>query len=158
MASGVNDQMVLMATNSFYITNTAGVAPSSAARLINTSSGAFLTVGGTWTNSSDRNLKENFTPIDREWVLSRVAELPITMWNYMSENKDVKHIGPTAQDFHAMFGVGSDDKSISTVDPAGVALVAIQQLVLENEKLRSEIEELRRLVKSIAPGKEEGGK
>jgi len=157
-ASGINDQMVLMAENNFYITNTTGVAPSSAQRLINTSSGAYLTTGGTWTNSSDRNLKENLTPVDRRWVLSKVAELPITMWNYRAESRDAKHIGPTAQDFYALFGVGSDDKSISTVDPAGIALVAIQQLALENQALRSEMEELRTLVKFMASSKEEGGK
>jgi len=33
-----------------------------------------------------------------------------------------------AQDFHAAFHVGADDKSISTVDERGVALAAIQGL------------------------------
>jgi trimeric autotransporter adhesin len=158
VASCVINQMVLMAGNGFYLTNTAGVAPNEPDRLINTSSGGYLTVGGTWTNSSDKNLKENFTPIDKEGVLSKVIELPIAMWNYTSESNEAKHIGPTSQDFHALFGVGSDDKSISTVDPAGVALVAIQQLALENQKLRSEMEDLRNLVKSMASGKGKGGK
>jgi hypothetical protein len=33
-----------------------------------------------------------------------------------------------AQDFHAAFGVGEDDRHISTVDADGVALAAIQAL------------------------------
>lgn len=33
-----------------------------------------------------------------------------------------------AQDFHAAFGVGADDKRISTVDTDGVALAALQGL------------------------------
>jgi hypothetical protein len=33
-----------------------------------------------------------------------------------------------AQDFHAAFGVGTDDKHIATVDADGVALAAIQGL------------------------------
>jgi hypothetical protein len=40
----------------------------------------------------------------------------------------VRHIGPTAQDFYAAFGVGEDNTHISTVDADGVALAAIQGL------------------------------
>jgi hypothetical protein len=40
----------------------------------------------------------------------------------------VRHIGPVAQDFHAAFNVGADDKHIATVDADGVALAAIQGL------------------------------
>ncbi len=38
-----------------------------------------------------------------------------------------------AQDFHAAFGVGPDDKHIGTMDDDGVALAAIQGL---NERLQ----------------------
>jgi hypothetical protein len=40
----------------------------------------------------------------------------------------VRHLGPTAQDFYEVFGLGDDDKYISTVDADGVALAAIQAL------------------------------
>jgi hypothetical protein len=44
-----------------------------------------------------------------------------------------------AQDFHAAFQLnGSDDKHISVIDEAGVALVAIQGL---NQKLEAEAKE-----------------
>jgi hypothetical protein len=36
-----------------------------------------------------------------------------------------------AQDFHAAFGLGSDDKSISTLDTDGVTLAAIKGLIEE---------------------------
>ncbi len=38
------------------------------------------------------------------------------------------HIGPISQDFNPLFEVGKDDKTISTIDPAGVALVVIQEV------------------------------
>lgn len=38
------------------------------------------------------------------------------------------HLGPMAQDFHAAFNVGMDDKHMATVDEEGVALAAIQGL------------------------------
>jgi hypothetical protein len=43
-----------------------------------------------------------------------------------------------AQDFHAAFGVGDSDKTISTVDADGVALAAIQGL---NQKLEAAVKQ-----------------
>ena len=85
--------------------------------------------------TSDRNLKENFTPISPQDTLAKVAALPISRWNFKNDNA-VAHVGPMAQDFYATFGVGADDKHIATVDEEGVALAAIQGL---NEKLEAQI-------------------
>lgn len=41
-----------------------------------------------------------------------------------------------AQDFYALFNLGNDDKSISTIDPAGIALAGVQQLKKENDELK----------------------
>jgi trimeric autotransporter adhesin len=94
-----------------------------------------LTVNGTFVSASDRNQKECFQAVDPGEVLARVAALPITAWSY-KEDRDTRHIGPMAQDFHAAFGVGPDDKHITTVDADGVALAAIQGL---NQKLERQI-------------------
>jgi hypothetical protein len=102
-------------------------------------SGARCTAGGVWTNASDANLKENFQPVDADELLEKVAALPITKWNYRSEDPSITHIGPTAQDFLKTFGVGGDDKSISTIDPSGIALVAIQALLERVESLEAEL-------------------
>lgn len=96
--------------------------------LLATDSGAYLTRGGTWANSSDRSLKTGFATINGQQVLEQLAHLPITSWNYISEGSDTLHVGPTAQDFYAAFGLGSDDKHIATVDADGIALAAIQGL------------------------------
>jgi Chaperone of endosialidase len=84
--------------------------------------------GGVWTNASDRNLKENFNSINNTQVLAKINAMSIETWNYKSEGKSVRHLGPVAQDFYAAFGLGLDDKHISTVDEGGVALAAIQEL------------------------------
>jgi hypothetical protein len=91
--------------------------------------------GTTWANASDRNAKENFQPVNGLDVLRAVAALPLSRWNYKAD-KTSEHIGPMAQDFYASFGVGSDDKHISTVDADGVALAAIQGL---NQTLQAEL-------------------
>jgi hypothetical protein len=102
-----------------------------------TSSG--LTVRGTFVSSSDRNAKAGFEPIDARAVLEKVAALPITRWQYTNDPA-ITHLGPVAQDFHAAFGLGCDDKHIATVDADGVALAAIQGL---NQKVESENAALR---------------
>jgi hypothetical protein len=71
------------------------------------------------------------------------------MWNYKSEDATVRHIGPTAQDFYAAFGLGGDDRSISTIDPSGVALAAIQELYRENKQLRERVEKLEAAVQAL---------
>ena len=76
----------------------------------------------------DRNVKENFQPVDGREVLTRLAAMPITTWNGKAQSSDIRHMGPVAQDFHAAFGLGGTDKGIATVDADGVALAAIQGL------------------------------
>ncbi len=91
-------------------------------------SGAYVSVGGSWENSSDRNLKENFTPLNADEILQKISQLEITQWNYKTEADSVRHIGPVAQDFYGVFGLGNTDRAISTIDPAGIALLGIQGL------------------------------
>jgi len=86
--------------------------------------------------TSDRNAKENFKPLDPQDVLARVATLPVQSWNFKGDSET--HVGPVAQDFHAAFGLGPDDKHIATVDADGVALAAIQGL---NLRLEAQVKE-----------------
>ncbi len=95
---------------------------------ITTMTGARLTLAGVWTNASDAALKENFTAVDGQTVLANLAEMPISNWNSKAEDASIRHMGPTAQDFYAAFGLGDSDTSIGTVDADGVALAAIQGL------------------------------
>jgi hypothetical protein len=101
--------------------------------------GAKLAPGsGTWASASDRNLKTDVARIDDAAVLDKVAALPIERWSYKSE-RGVRHVGPMAQDFYAAFGVGEDDKHITSIDEDGVALAAIKALHAENAHLRARL-------------------
>lgn len=84
--------------------------------------------GGSWGCSSDRNVKENFQPVDGKAILAKLADLPITTWNAIGTDPAVRRMGPMAQDFYAAFGLGDDDKVITTGDLDGVALASIQGL------------------------------
>lgn len=102
-----------------------GVVPASSP--IQAASGATLSVGGTWTNASDVALKHRFEPVTPARILDAVAALAVSKWEYLAE-PGVEHIGPTAQDFKAAFGIGGSDKGISTVDAIGVLMAAVQAL------------------------------
>jgi len=92
--------------------------------------------------TSDRIAKENFASLNSQTVLAKVAALPVTEWNYKTDDSAQKHIGPMAQDFHAAFGLnGADDTHISTVDEGGVALAAIQGLNQKVEEKEATIQE-----------------
>ena len=94
-----------------------------------TPTGVKLSPGsGTWASLCDRNSKANFASVNTRTVLEKVAALPLQTWNYKDQGENIRHIGPVAQDFHAAFGVGDDDRTITTVDADGVALAAIQGL------------------------------
>jgi hypothetical protein len=137
------------------------VTPDDPAKLLNTNTGAYLSQGGVWTNTSDASLKENFQPVETVELLEKISALPIMRWNYRSEPNAVQHIGPTAQDFHALFGVGADDRTISTIDPAGIALAAIQLLYAktkEIDELRAEVARLQQTVGALSTQQRDGGR
>ena len=104
---------------------------------------------GSWSSLSDRNAKTNFAPVNSRELLDRLAQLPIQTWNYKSQRESVRHIGPMAQDFHAAFAVGEDDRHIATVDEAGVALAAIQRLIQKVEQKETEITELKQRLEKL---------
>jgi len=109
--------------------------------------GATLAPGsGAWASTSDRNMKTDIRGLDDAKVLDRVGSLPIGTWSYVTE-RGVRHVGPMAQDFYAAFGVGEDDRHITSIDEDGVALAAIKalhgQLRSQSKSARSAIATLR---------------
>lgn len=133
-----------VATTRLLITDSGrvGLGTNSPTHPLHLANGAYCTAAGVWTSVCDRNAKENFTPVHGREILAKVAALPITEWKYKVETNGVRHLGPTAQDFHAAFGLGQSDKTIGAVDADGVTLAAIQGL---NALLNEQREEIRAL-------------
>lgn len=121
------------------------------------STGCDLPAGsGDWSCTSSRLTKDDFRPLDGETVLGKVAGLSIQEWSYKTE-RGVRHVGPTAEDFHAAFGLGPDSKSIGLIDENGISLLAIQALETrtaalkrDNDELRTRISKLEALVNQLA--------
>jgi hypothetical protein len=109
-----------------------------------------------WSSLSDRHSKHRFEALDGETVLARLAAMPVQTWSYKAQDDAIRHAGPTAQDFHAAFGLGEDPLRISTIDADGIALAAARALEArtrtqadELSALRAQVEALRRLVAAL---------
>ena len=101
-----------------------------------------MVIQGTLTEMSDRSRKTGITPVEPGEILEKVLELPIAHWRQRDGDPGVRHLGPMAQDFHALFGLGVDDRHIATIDTSGVALAAIQGLHRELEERQVRVEAL----------------
>ncbi len=123
------------------------------------STGAYLAPGSeTWqqVSASDRALKENLAPVDSQEILARLADVPITTWNYKASETGARHISPMAQDFYAAFGVGEDNKHLSALDTNGVALAAIQGLYTQNQALQQQVNDLEARLSALESGNSAG--
>lgn len=107
-----------------------------------------------WSNYCDRNKKENFEPINGEWLLGKIKNIPITKWSYKKTDPNEKYIGPMAQDFYAAFQLnGTDSLGINSISIDGVNMAGVialekrtseikailQVLIDENRKLKEQL-------------------
>ena len=152
--SSVDADFASSAANEFNVRASGGTRIYSNSAL---TMGVTLAAGASaWVAVSDSNLKRNIRTLDGKEMLEKVLQLPIKRWSYKAQDASIEHIGPMAQDFYPLFQVGDDQKTISTIDPPGIALAAIQGLYqiveeqkVENEELRRELKELRELVQKL---------
>lgn len=96
-----------------------------------------------WSTSSDINSKENFSEINGEEFLKKIAGFNLTSWNYKKQDAATfRHYGPMAQDFYAAFGKDKygtigNDTTINSADFAGVSFIAIQALEKRTQKMEA---------------------
>lgn len=64
---------------------------------------------GVFNCTSSRATKENFLTVSGADVLSRLKGIEISSWNYISEGRSVRHVGPMAEDFFNAFQYGYAD-------------------------------------------------
>ena len=116
----------------------------------NTVTGVSLGQGaGAWSSLCDVNQKNIYGAVDSRSILDKVASLPLYRWSYKTQDASIQHVGPTAQDFRAAFGLGENETTISTLDPDGVSLAAIQELAKRNAALEAEVAGLKELVQQM---------
>ena len=117
---------------------------------VNGNTGCDLAAGsGSWSCASSRYVKENFSDVDGEGVLAKISAMPVTTWNYITEDRAVRHMGPVAQDFYAAFALGTDSASIGMIDINGVNLAAVKALEQRTADLKAAQEQLADKAKRI---------
>ncbi len=137
-----NNEFAARATGGFrFRTNLAGTT------------GCNLPAGsGVFNCTSSRTTKENFVAVKGADVLSRLKTIDVSTWNYISEGRSVRHMGPMAEDFFNAFQLGAGNTSIGVQDLTGVSLAAIKELDQRTIELREktvELEELREQVNEL---------
>jgi hypothetical protein len=152
--NSINAVLLAPAVNSFTVRAAGGTTFYSNSLL--TSGVSLAPGGGSWSSVSDRNRKADFRTEDGEAVLEKIAALPSQSWSYKAQAPSIRHMGPTAQDFYAAFGLGEGELTITTTDIDGVNLLAVQALEkrtadlrAENEMLRTHLAELEAVVRSL---------
>ena len=76
--------------------------------------------------------------------------MPVREWNYVSQDPGIRHLGPTAQDFRAAFGLGDFPLRINTTDADGVALAGVRALEARTRALQAEVEILRQRLDALS--------
>ncbi|MFL5382041.1 MAG: tail fiber domain-containing protein, partial [Longimicrobiaceae bacterium] len=105
--------------------------------------GVELAAGGSsWSAVSDRSRKENFVAVEGEDLLLRLRSVPVSTWNYLSQDRSIRHMGPMAQDFAAAFGLGESNLLINSLDIDGVNLAGVQALTTRTDRLRAQVRTL----------------
>ncbi len=131
-------------TTGFRITNAASPGPD-----FEVLKNGDAVLRGTLTEGSDVNVKSNIEALDGNLVLAKLDAMPVTEWSYRWESPSVRHIGPMAQDFHAAFGLGTDETKISPRDMAGVTMAAIKALRAELMERDAEIAKQREQILAL---------
>jgi hypothetical protein len=134
-----NNEFALRATGGFrFRTNLAGTT------------GCNLPAGsGVFNCTSSRYTKENFSIVKGSDVLSRLRKIPVSTWNYISEGREVRHLGPMAEDFYKQFNLGVGNTSIGVQDLAGVSIAAVKELDVQLQQKNAEVENLKAKVDSL---------
>ncbi len=128
--------------NDFLISHWNGVSGAAPMRL--TSSGDLTITGDLTANgqlyASSKSIKEDFEKIDKNEILKNLNELQVSKWKYKTDKDEVSHIGPMAEDFHALFGLNGADKSssISVSDIVGITIASVQELNNQIGNLKAE--------------------
>lgn len=117
-------------------------AGSPAVDLLSLADSGDMVLSGTLAQLSRRDSKEHFRPIDHQMMLTALKKLNISTWNYKHQPDTERHLGPVAEEFYAVYKLGTDADHIATSDMAAVALASSQALLAELESKDQRINEL----------------
>ena len=101
-------------------------------------SGAHVSAGGVWTNSSSRAKKENIEELTPEEALRTLAQLQPVQFNYKSDQQET-YVGFIAEDVPELVAT-SDRQGLSAMDIVAVLTKVVQAQQQQIERLEAKLE------------------
>lgn len=104
--------------------------------------GSLIGAGAKLWSLSSKEVKEDKSPIDADYVVESIENMPVESWKYKDGVADSgHHIGPYAEDMHAAFGdkVAPGGVGLDMVSANGINMAAIQGLAKKMRKLEGRV-------------------
>ncbi|MGE5340637.1 MAG: tail fiber domain-containing protein [Candidatus Omnitrophota bacterium] len=114
---------------------------------IHMSSGAYCSVGGTWTNASSRSLKENIRDLSSMEALDTLKHLNPVKYNYKVDKTD-KHVGFIAEDVPELVAT-ADRKGLSAMDVTAVLTKVVQEQQNMIQAQQKSISDLKTMISDL---------
>ena len=92
-----------------------------------------------FTAASSRTYKENLEQVEVSDILERIGEIDLYKYEFIDGQKD--KLGLMAEDFHRIFGRGSD-KVINGQETDMALWLAVQKLIQRNNELIGRVDDL----------------
>jgi hypothetical protein len=102
-----------------------GIAVARPDHPLEMASGAYVSAGGVWTNSSSRDRKENIATLPADTAASALMALEPVVFNYRNESGE-EYVGFIAEDVPALVATGDRD-ALSTMDIVAVLTRVVQE-------------------------------
>lgn len=140
MGTGTNHKVQIIANNAVAMTimpnKYVGIGIPTPLYPLHMSSGAYCSAGGTWTNASSRELKENIIGLSKDEALDALNKLNPVKYNYKADKTD-KHVGFIAEDAPELVAT-ADRKGMSPMDVVAV----LTKVVQEQQKINQEQQQI----------------
>jgi cation diffusion facilitator CzcD-associated flavoprotein CzcO len=104
---------------------------------VHMASGAYVSAGGVWTNSSSRERKDNIEMLTVEDAIAALAQLEPVQFNYRNDTAET-YIGFIAEDVPELVAT-ADRKSLSTMDIVAVLTKVIQAQQVQIDALEQRL-------------------
>ncbi len=117
-----------------------GVGVTSPTSPIQAANGAFLSVGGTWTNASSRSFKQDIEDLDPKVAMDAFAKLEPVTYNYKVDPTE-HHVGFIAEDVPSIVAT-KDRKSLAAMDIVALLTKVVQEQQKTIDELSARVKQL----------------
>ncbi len=117
-----------------------GIAVSRPDHPLEMASGAYVSAGGVWTNSSSRDKKENIAVLPADTATSALMALEPVVFNYRDETGE-EYVGFIAEDVPELVATG-DHEALSTMDIVAVLTRVVQEQQHKIQELEARLDAL----------------